>query len=65
MVFSPKISITGKARLTSEILEFDHTFGPKTAPEQLYSAVGKPLVTRAMQGQVGVVFAYGQVGDLR
>ena len=63
LVFSPSMSITGKARLTSEAMPFDHTFGPATDPAHLYQAVGEPLVAKAMAGQVGVVFAYGQTGS--
>lgn len=59
----PKITLRGQPTLEPLSLNFDYSFGPETNESDLFNKVGKPLVTRAMAGQVGVVFAYGQTGS--
>jgi hypothetical protein len=39
-------------------------FGPADENEEVFRAIGSPLVQRAKDGQVGVVFAYGQTGAI-
>ena len=38
----------------------DYTFGPDDATETVYASVGRPLVSLALAGGVGTLFAYGQ-----
>ena len=47
-----KVGITGKPKLEKDTFDFDHTFGPNSTNEQIYRAIGRPLVARAMGGQV-------------
>ena len=39
---------------------FNHVFGPDRNGEDVYAAVGEGFVRRALAGQTGVVFAFGQ-----
>jgi len=63
LVLTPRVTITGKAKLEPASFDFDYTFGPEVGAADLFSRVGRPLVQRALAGQIGVVFAYGQTGS--
>ena len=60
LVFTPKLSIRGDPKIEKAEFEFDYTFGPEATNESIHLKVGRPLATRALAGQVGVAFAYGQ-----
>jgi kinesin family protein 2/24 len=63
LLHTPKVSITGKAKLETSKKEFDYVFGPQSTNEQIYELTCDPLLKRALNGQVGVIFAYGQTGS--
>lgn len=63
LVMTPKVSMTGEPKLEQTSFDFDHTFGPDSTNDEVYSAVGAPLARRALAGSVGVIFAYGQTGS--
>lgn len=42
---------------------YDRCFGEKTNNTIVYDVVGKPIVSKAMEGFNGTVFTYGQVHD--
>ena len=58
----PRVSITGRPKLDESRSELDWTWGPNADEDNIFDAVGRPLVHRALDGQVGVIFAYGQTG---
>ena len=62
-VFTPTVSMMGKPSLKSAVSPFDYAFAESESNETVYEAIGRPLVTRALAGQVGVCFAYGQTGS--
>ena len=62
-LFTPKLSITGKAKLDTMSHDFDYVFGPDSTNAEVYHLACAPLVERALNGQVGVIFAYGQTGS--
>ena len=61
-----KRSVSRPAILTADVLFFaDHLHLPPAPTEELYNKVVSPLVTAAMDGYDGTVFAYGsQYSDL-
>ena len=63
LLFTPKVSVTGKAKLDTLSHEFDYVFGPTSTNDEIYTLACAPLVQRALDGQVGVIFAYGQTGS--
>lgn len=63
LILTPKLSMVGDPTLEPTSFAFDYTFGGESTNDQVYAAVGAPLVRRAMAGSVGVVFAYGQTGS--
>ena len=63
MVLTPKVSLKGMPTLDKANFAFDRFFGADATDDEVYAALGRPLVHRAMAGQVGVVFAYGQTGS--
>jgi predicted esterase len=42
---------------------FDRVFGPEATQEEVYDAVGKPLVDSVLGGHSSCLFAYGQTGS--
>ena len=40
---------------------FDHSYFTDTTQEQVYTDLGKKVVTQALDGYNGTIFAYGQV----
>jgi len=60
LVFTPKLSIRGDPKIEKADFQFDYCFGPEASNAAIYGKVGAPLASRAMAGQVGVAFAYGQ-----
>ena len=62
-VLTPRVTIAGKPKMEKTDLPFDLVFGPDVQGEEIMKKVGMPLVTKALNGQVGVVFAYGQTGS--
>jgi len=62
-VFTPKVSLMGKPTIVPAPSAFDFAFGEAESNEAVFEAVGRPLVRRALAGQVGVCFAYGQTGS--
>ena len=63
LLHTPKVSITGNAKLETLSQEFDYVFGPQSTNGEIYELVCAPVVKRALNGQVGVIFAYGQTGS--
>lgn len=63
LLLKPKVSVMGKPKLEPTGFPLDLCFGPDATNDEVYEAVGRPLVGRAKAGQVGVVFAYGQTGS--
>jgi hypothetical protein len=63
LLFTPKVSITGKVKLDTMANDFDYVFGEHSTNAEIYSEACQPIVERALNGQVGVVFAYGQTGS--
>jgi len=63
LLLAPKVSLQGLPKLDKSCKTFDYVFGPADSNDDVFSAVGAPLVARAMSGQVSVVFAYGQTGS--
>lgn len=59
-----KVSLQGQPKLARASTTFDYVFGPADENEEVFRAIGSPLVQRAKDGQVGVVFAYGQTGAI-
>jgi chromosomal replication initiation ATPase DnaA len=55
--------LKGMPTLDKANFAFDRFFGADATDDEVYAALGRPLVHRAMAGQVGVVFAYGQTGS--
>lgn len=62
-ILTPRVTITGKPKMEKTDLPFDLVFGPDVQGDEIMKKVGMPLVTKALNGQVGVVFAYGQTGS--
>lgn len=62
-ICTPKVNFRGMPKLEKKSFDFDHVFGADSTNEQLAEIAMKPLVTRALNGQVGVMFAYGQTGS--
>lgn len=44
---------------------FDHCYFEDSLQEQIYHDLGRPVVSQALEGFNGTIFAYGQVGDPR
>uniref|UniRef100_A0A7S2AZM4 Kinesin-like protein n=1 Tax=Octactis speculum TaxID=3111310 RepID=A0A7S2AZM4_9STRA len=63
VVLLPKVTIRGRPVLEATSHNFDYVFGPESTNEEIFDLIGRPLVKRAMNGQVGVCFAYGQTGS--
>lgn len=42
---------------------FDHVYPGGTSQETIYTDIGAPLITKALEGFNGTVFAYGQTGS--
>ena len=63
LLLTPSVSLQGQPKLTKKNSTFDYVFGPCDTNEDVFQALGIPLVQRAMEGMVGVVFAYGQTGS--
>jgi hypothetical protein len=51
-VFTPKVSLMGKPTLVPAASAFDFAFGEGESNEAVFEAVGRPLVRRALAGQV-------------
>jgi len=62
-VLLPKISLTGIPKIERSSFLFDHTFGPGATNDDIFAALGRPLVAKTFAGEVGVIFAYGQTGS--
>ena len=62
-MLTPKVSLQGEPKLAKKTATFDYVFGPDDSNEAVFDAIGAPLVGRAKEGMVGVVFAYGQTGS--
>ena len=48
----PRVSITGRPKLDEARSELDWTWGPNADEDNIFDAVGRPLVHRALDGQV-------------
>ena len=57
-VLLPKISLTGIPKIERSSFLFDHTFGPGATNDDIFAALGRPLVAKTLAGEVGVIFAY-------
>jgi len=66
------VNIGEKGRVTIEkpkssdgpkLFTFDFAYGDNTEQSLVYDELGKPLVTRALEGFNGTIFAYGQTGS--
>ena len=61
-VLLPKLSLRGVPKLERSSFAFDHTFGQAANDDDIFAALGRPLTAKALCGEVGVIFAYGQTG---
>jgi len=52
-----------RAAPTERGFSFDLALGPDCTQEELYTAVGQPLLADVLQGYNGCLFAYGQTGS--
>ena len=50
-------------QLAEEMVTFDRVFDQDSSQEELFEAVGKPVVSDVLEGYNGTVFAYGQTGS--
>lgn len=41
---------------------FDHVFGTESTQQEVYDAIGQPIVESIIAGYNGTIFAYGQTG---
>ena len=63
LLLEPKVSLQGQPKLGKKSVVFDYVFGPEDSNGDVFQALGVPLIARAKEGMVGVVFAYGQTGS--
>lgn len=63
VVMTPKVGITGRPKIEKTAHAFDYVFGPEVQGDAIFDKIGNTLTSRALAGQVGVVFAYGQTGS--
>jgi len=63
VVMAPKVGITGRPKVERTAHAFDYVFGPEVQGDAIFKKIGNTLTSRALAGQVGVVFAYGQTGS--
>ena len=62
-VLLPKLSLRGDPKLEKSKFALDHAFGQAASNDEVFAALGRPLVAKAFAGEVGVIFAYGQTGS--
>merc|ERR1719482_481039 len=63
LLLAPKISL-GQLKLESSAHDFDYVFaGDRGSDDDIFGAVGLPLLARAKAGLNSVVLAYGQTGS--
>ena len=62
-VLLPKLSLRGDPKLEKSKFTLDHAFGQAASNDEVFAALGRPLVAKAFAGEVGVIFAYGQTGS--
>ena len=62
-VLLPKLSLRGDPKLEKSKFLLDHAFGQAASNDEVFAALGRPLVAKAFAGEVGVIFAYGQTGS--
>jgi centromeric protein E len=55
-------SIIGDSDIGRKAFTFDRIFGPNESNAEVYLSCARPIVTKALQGYNGTVFAYGQTG---
>lgn len=63
LLLNPKVTLQGKTKLEPVKFKFDYAFGPDDQNDYLFEKVGKPIISKAVAGQIGVIFAYGQTGS--
>jgi hypothetical protein len=56
-------SIQEDSEISRKTWTYDAVFGPATTNASVYDAVARPVVTKALMGYNGTVFAYGQTGE--
>merc|ERR1719160_1949724 len=60
---APKVSL-GQLKLDTSSYGFDYVFaGDRGSDDDIFAAVGQPLLARTKAGLNSVVFAYGQTGS--
>ena len=42
---------------------FDYVYGGDSSQQQVYNDLGRPLITKGLDGFNGTIFAYGQTGS--
>lgn len=50
-------------QLAEEIISFDRVFDQESSQEEVFEAVGRPVVEDVLEGYNGTLFAYGQTGS--
>lgn len=63
VLLTPKSTTRGGPSLVKKVMKFDHVWGDRANDTDIYRGVGAGLVSKALEGRVGVCFAYGQTGS--
>ncbi|CAI8053814.1 Kinesin-like protein KIF15 [Geodia barretti] len=56
-------SLSVQSRPEPKVFTFDHVAGMQTTQEDVFSAIGRPIIESCMCGYNGTIFAYGQTGS--
>jgi len=48
---------------SAKLFTFDHAYDESSLQQEVYTDLGAPLVSRALDGYNGTIFAYGQTGS--
>lgn len=58
------ITIRGvDSRQEEKMFTFDYVYGVDSTQQAMYTDLGKPVITQALDGFNGTIFAYGQTGS--
>ena len=60
---SVKIKNVEKADEPPKLFTFDYSYGDESLQSQVYTDLGDPLISKAIDGYNGTIFAYGQTGS--
>ena len=62
-ILTQKINFKGQQKTTTELFSFDKVFSQTSSNEEVFEAVGNPLCSRVLNGQVGVILAFRQTSS--